>query len=131
MVPAYMMEKKARGAKGFTLIEIAIILTAISILLTIAVSNYADRIKTANKALCAETCRVVEQAEQRYAASEGTHSLSFQDLVDKGYIKAFPRCPSGGVYAWAAFPATSSDYRTVLGCSLHSAPAAEDTAKGK
>ncbi len=75
--------------------------------------------QTAEEALCLNSRRLIEQAEVKHLADYGIHTLSFQDLVDKGYLHEVPQCPAKGVYAWVPVDPASSSYQTKVGCSVH------------
>jgi competence protein ComGC len=107
-----------RDAKGFTLIEIMFaLLTAGFMAVSLALPVYLDHVDKAKERVCISNRRVVEHAEELYFFDNGTRSSSFQELVDRGYLKEKVECPAGGIYAWMPGEA---DY-IYLTCSLHGA----------
>ena len=93
-----------RGEKGFTLIEIMIVVLIIGILLAIAVPNFVKARETSRTKACVANLKQIDSAKEQWAMdnkkAEGdavTNGLT--DLCGTGkYIKKTPVCPSGGTY---------------------------------
>ncbi len=89
--------------KGFTLVEIMIVVAIIGILLAIAVPSFMRARETARLRACQENLQKIDSAKEQWAlennASNGSPSPDVADFVgpDK-YIKKMPVCPSGGSY---------------------------------
>jgi len=94
-----------RGSRGFTLIELMIVVSIIGILAAIAIPNYQWGIIRAKEAVLRETLYNLNSAIDQYNADQGKYPDSLQELVDKGYIrKAIPTDP---------FTKTNTDWQTV------------------
>jgi prepilin-type N-terminal cleavage/methylation domain-containing protein len=94
------------GRKGFTLVEIMIVVLIIGILLAIAIPNFIKARETARLKSCVANLKQIEGAKEQYAMDQklqGTDNVTFpDDLVGaSSYIKSTPECPSGGTYATA------------------------------
>jgi prepilin-type N-terminal cleavage/methylation domain-containing protein len=111
--------------EGFSAIELMIVLAIIG-LLAAGLVRY-QHVKSMDKAR-ASTCQynraLIERAEENYALEKSRLSQSVTDLIDAGYLKTKPSCPSNGVYAWA-----SSAHETIV-CSVHSLIETELTSLG-
>ncbi len=87
--------------KGFTLIEIMIVVLIIGILLAIAVPNFVQARDSSRGRSCVSNLKQIDAAKQQYAMDnrlDGTAAVAEADLVPT-YIKGtFPQCPSGGSY---------------------------------
>ena len=93
--------------KGFTLVEIMIVVAIIGILLAIAIPSFMRARETARAKACQENLQKIDSAKEQWAletnASNGT-VLDNSFLTDanvvgpEGYIKKTPICPAGGVY---------------------------------
>ncbi|MFD2618313.1 competence type IV pilus major pilin ComGC [Terrilactibacillus laevilacticus] len=80
--------------RGFTLIEMMIVLMIISILLLIAVPNMTKSHDIVGKKSCETTVKLVQSQVAAYQMDKGVLPSSIQDLVDGGYIDS-AQCPDG------------------------------------
>lgn len=94
--------------KGFTLVEIMIVVLIIGILLAIAVPNFMRARENSRTRTCIANLRQIEAAKEQWAMDNrqpGTAVPVWNDLVgtgDNGYMKSQPTCPSGGTYTIGA-----------------------------
>ncbi|HMS56526.1 MAG TPA: prepilin-type N-terminal cleavage/methylation domain-containing protein [Fimbriimonadaceae bacterium] len=92
--------KRTRKNKGFTLVEIMIVVLIIGILLAIAIPNFVKARETSRAKTCVANLRQIESAKEQ-ACMEGGHGTAWApgagDL-SPDYIKNMPSCPSGGNY---------------------------------
>ncbi|HRJ27577.1 MAG TPA: prepilin-type N-terminal cleavage/methylation domain-containing protein [Fimbriimonadaceae bacterium] len=91
-----------RKSRGFTLVEIMIVVLIIGILLAIAVPNFIRARESSRAKTCVANLRQIEAAKEQWAMEEkkgATDTPAEADLAgaDK-YLKAWPTCPSGGNY---------------------------------
>jgi prepilin-type N-terminal cleavage/methylation domain-containing protein len=89
-----------RRRKGFTLIEIMIVVLIIGILLAIAIPNFMRARETSRAKSCCANLKQIETAKEQYAMDE---KLADTDPIPEGalwaagaYIKQEPTCPSTG-----------------------------------
>lgn len=93
--------------KGFTLVEIMIVVLIIGILLAIAVPNFMRARENSRTRTCIANLRQIEAAKEQWAMDNrqpGTAQAAWSDLVGtgaNGYMKSQPVCPSGGTYTIA------------------------------
>ncbi len=74
-----------QGSKGFTLIELMIVVAIIGIIASIAIPRYESYVLRGNRAGDAlPALNELMQAQERYAAQNGTYSA---DLTDLGYVE--------------------------------------------
>jgi len=93
--------------KGFTLVEIMIVVAIIGIIIAIAIPGFMRAREVSRATSCQENLIKIEGAVDQWAVeydkSDG-FSLTWADLVGKTlYLKKTPRCRGGGCY-----PATMS-----------------------
>ena len=102
-----MKSKLARnGRRGFTLVEIMIVVLIIGILLSIAVPNFIRARESSRAKSCIANLKVIEGAKEQWAMdrkASPTDTPADTDLygTDK-YIKATAFCPSNGTYTIGA-----------------------------
>jgi general secretion pathway protein G len=78
---------------GFTLVELIVVMSIISILLLIAVPRFASAIKMAKEAVLKEDLHVMRAAIDSYTMDKQKAPQSLDDLVTDGYLKAVPEDP--------------------------------------
>lgn len=82
---------------AFTLVEIMIVVAIIGLLAAIAIPNYVQARKTAQKNACINNLRQIDSAIQQWALNEKKGSgsaVSFSDI--SVYLKSQVVCPAGG-----------------------------------
>lgn len=84
-----------KNEKGFTLIEMLIVLLIISVLILVTVPNVGKHFKTIDEKGCGAFISMVQGQVEAYRVSEMKYP-TVTDLVDKGYLKNNETaCPSG------------------------------------
>lgn len=84
-----------KNQKGFTLIEMMIVLLVISVLLIITVPNIASHNNNINKKGCEGYIKLVEAQVQAYKMDKKV-TPTFQQLNDEKYLKSpDASCPDG------------------------------------
>jgi len=81
------------GARGFTLVELMIVMAVISILLTIAIPAYLQSIKRAREAVLKEDLHTMRSAIDQYTVDKEKAPQTLDDLVQAGYLKVIPVDP--------------------------------------
>jgi prepilin-type N-terminal cleavage/methylation domain-containing protein len=111
-----------RNRKGFTLVEMMIVVLIIGILVAIALPNFLKARENARTRACAANMKQITGAIEIWAMEEkkpaNTPVTSFPniaDLVAGNYLKTYPKCPSGGTYSYTGNDLTDYDIK----CSVH------------
>ncbi|MDY6795240.1 MAG: type II secretion system protein [Actinomycetota bacterium] len=81
--------------KGFTLIELMIVILIVGILVGIAVPVFVSARENSEGKVCKSNLRAIKTASIVYNASSGTYPASVSDLVPD-YMKDDPICPAVG-----------------------------------
>lgn len=106
------MRKSANHEAGFTLMELIIVMSIISILAALAVPRFTAAIKSAHEAVLREDLRVMRTAIESYTMDKQKAPQSLDDLVQDGYLRSIPEDPiTHGKDTWV--PDTSDAYSSV------------------
>ena len=80
-------------ARGFTLMEIVIVMTVISILLAVAIPIYMTHIKRAKEVVLRTNLDEMRRAIDKYTVDKEKAPSSLADLVSAGYLRKIPDDP--------------------------------------
>lgn len=87
------MKKFVRAERGFTLIEMLVVLMIISVLLLIAIPNMTKNNEVAANKGCDATIKLLQTQVHAYEIEQGTVLTGLQDL-ENGYVESI-QCPDG------------------------------------
>jgi general secretion pathway protein G len=82
-----------RAQRGFTLVELMVVMLIIGVLAAIAVPSYVSSIKSAREAVLREDLHVMREAIDSYTMDKDKAPDSLDDLVQAGYLKSIPKDP--------------------------------------
>jgi prepilin-type N-terminal cleavage/methylation domain-containing protein len=112
-----------RGAAGFTLVEIMVVVAIIGLLMSVATVGIGHAINTAKAQTCAMNIEAVESAKSLWGLEnkKGDNDVPSEDDL-KPLLKnnAFPTCPTGGTYTINALSVHAT-------CSVHAAASTPGT----
>lgn len=118
------MIRSLRSNKGFTLVEIMIVVAIIGILIAIAVPGFLKARENSRQKACWENMQKIDGSVQQYILDNNvadqdtavTGGLSIDDLVGEAeYMRFSPVCPSGGTY-------TLQTTGFAVNCDIHAVP---------
>jgi general secretion pathway protein G len=81
------------GQRGFTLIELMVVITIIVILLSLAIPNYQKTILHAQETVLRDDLYTLRSLIDQYTLDKQKAPQSLQDIVDAGYLKQLPKDP--------------------------------------
>ena len=87
------MSRMRKQDEGFTIMELIVVMTIISILMLIAVPRFASAIKMAKEAVLKEDLHVMRAAIDSYTMDKQKAPQSLDDLKQEGYLKEIPVDP--------------------------------------
>ncbi|HNX20234.1 MAG TPA: type II secretion system protein [Acidobacteriota bacterium] len=97
-------ERRKRG-RGFTLVELMIVVALIGLLVGIALPTYKHAQQKAKEAVLRENLFILRQTIDQYFADKGYYPASLQALVDEKYIRKLPVDPITRQADWEEVPA--------------------------
>ena len=83
----------SRSGRGFTLIELMIVLSIIIILMGVAIPNYQRSILHARETVLRNDLYALRSAIDQYTLDKQKAPQSLSDLVTAGYLKQLPKDP--------------------------------------
>lgn len=84
---------RRRKSRGFTLIELMIVISIILILVSIAIPIYNKSIQHAKEAVLRQDLFTLRSVIDQYSMDKGKAPQSLDDLVTAGYLKEIPKDP--------------------------------------
>jgi general secretion pathway protein G len=96
MVSSRQFRGKARSERGFTLLELLIVMTIIAVLAAIAVPSYTNNVRHAKEATLKADLYEMRRAIDSYTVDKQKAPQTLDDLVQAGYLKAMPVDPFTG-----------------------------------
>ncbi len=91
-----------RSQRGFTLIEIMIVVAIIGMLMMIAVPNVVKARKSSQANACMANMKNIDSTIELYKMEQRANPSDLNALVSAGYFKQVPTCPAGGTYTMPA-----------------------------
>ena len=79
--------------RGFTLLELIIVIAIVGILATIAMPALKDVPRRANEAVLKTNLHTLRDVIDQYYGDKGHYPQALQALVDAGYLRALPMDP--------------------------------------
>ena len=94
-----------KTSRGFTLVELMVVLTIIALMLSVVVPDYIGRVQRAEEAVLQENLTAMRDALDKHYADAGRYPASLTDLVSKRYLRSIPADPmTRSASAWVAVP---------------------------
>ena len=95
MTGSRRLRSRTRGAsdRGWTLIELLIVISIIMILASLALVQYRTSVTSAKEAALRSDLFFMRDAIDQYYADKGKYPESLQALVSENYIRAVPKDP--------------------------------------
>ena len=80
-------------SRGFTLIELMVVMTVIALLISIAVPRYFNSVEKAKEATLKQSLSVMRSAIDKFYGDNDRYPESINELVTKKYIRSVPVDP--------------------------------------
>jgi general secretion pathway protein G len=91
--------------KGFTLVELMVVLAVIALLLSVVVPDYMGRMRRAEEAVLQQNLALMRDALDKHYADAGKYPTSLEELVAKRYLRSIPNDPfTHSASTWVPVP---------------------------
>lgn len=88
-----MIGRKWRTARGFTMIELLVVVSIIVILASLGMAQYRQSVVRAREAVLKEDLFRMREAIDQFYADKNKYPASLEDLVSEGYLRDIPVDP--------------------------------------
>lgn len=96
--------KRASRRRGFTLIELVVVLAILALLLTIAVPRYLRTIDNGRVAVQQQNIAALRDAIDKFHGDQGRYPQSLDELVTARYLRSIPVDPTTERADWVVVP---------------------------
>ena len=98
-----------RARRGFTLIELIVVMAIIALLVSLALPRYYRTVDNARDASLRTSLNVMRDAIDKFAADRDRYPDSLDELVQQGYLRQVPADPvTGERESWQMLPPAAS-----------------------
>src|ERR1700691_4929199 len=101
-----------RGIRGFTLIEMLVVITLILMLVAIAIPNYSRNVQLSREAKLHQNLATLNKVIQEYSLDKKKAPGTLDDLVTAGYLKFIPDDITGSPSTWVTEPEVQDENNT-------------------
>lgn len=111
-----------RRKRGFTLIELMIVITIIAVLAAILVPSFKRARARSQLSACVSQCKSTATALEMYAVDndgrfpDGSGLTGLNTLTQGNYLKRLPTCPNRGVCTFLDYVASTAPDRFSFSC---------------
>lgn len=84
--------------KGFTLVEIMIVVAIIAILAAVAIPNFVKYRQSSQATACVANLKQIQAAKENFMMNNTSAPTDVKALVTAKLLKVEPKCPAGGTY---------------------------------
>lgn len=96
---------RRRGCKGFTLIELMVVMALIVVLASVGLTLYTNSVTRAKESVLKEDLFRMRDAIDQYYADKGRYPATLQDLVSDKYLRTIPKDPfTNSADTWREVP---------------------------
>ncbi len=118
---------KHHGDRGFTLIELMVVMSIIVTLATVGLVQYRQSVLFSREAVLRTDLRDMRDAIDQYYADKNQDPTSLDDLVSAGYLRALPKDPfTGSTESWQAIPGDPDPNNPTASMGIHDVKSGSD-----
>ncbi len=121
-------ELRARVQRGFTFMELLIVMVIIAIMAAVAIPRFMTHMKRAKEVVLMQNLWTMRRAIDFYWQDKEKPPTTLDDLVSSGYLREVPKDPMCSDCSWNQIPAPADDVNTAGGIGdVKSSAPGEDT----
>lgn len=98
------VHRPARRPRGFTLIEMTVVIALIGLLLSLAVPRYFASIERGKRSVQQQNLATIRDAIDKFYGDQSRYPESVDELVTRHYLRAMPVDPLTGKSDWVVVP---------------------------
>jgi general secretion pathway protein G len=99
-----------RRRRGFTLIELMVVLTIVGLLLSLAVPRYFHSVQRSKENILRANLATTRDALDKFVGDNGRYPDSLDQLVERRYLRALPYDPiTDSNASWTLIPSQRTD----------------------
>jgi general secretion pathway protein G len=83
----------ALATRGYTLVEVLIVISLIVLLSSVGLATYSNSVRRAREAVLKEDLFRMRDAIDQYYADKNKYPSTLEDLVSDGYLREIPKDP--------------------------------------
>ena len=118
---------KHRAARGFTVIELMVVMSIIVTLATIVVVQYQHSLVFAKESVLRDDLFKMKEAIDQYYADKNQYPASLDDLVSSGYVRELPKDPfTQSTTTWQTIPADPDPANPMATLGIYSVKSGSD-----
>jgi general secretion pathway protein G len=118
---------RLRSSRGFTLIELMVVMSIIVTLATIGLVQYRQSVLMSREAVLKKDLFDLREAIDQYYADKGQDPASLEDLVSSGYIRAMPKDPfTNSTNSWQTVPSEPDPSNPTAAPGIHDVKSGAD-----
>ncbi|EQB3342908.1 prepilin-type N-terminal cleavage/methylation domain-containing protein [Acinetobacter baumannii] len=86
--------------RGFTIVELLVVLSVIALLLSIVTPRYLNKIEAGKEIALRQNLSVIRKSIDQYYSDQGEYPDKLNQLVEKHYLRAIPLDPIAEKHEW-------------------------------
>jgi general secretion pathway protein G len=98
-----------RSPKGFTMIELIVVLAVIGLLLSLALPHYVQTLERGKAHVQQQDLALMREAIDKFHGDQGRYPDQLEDLVRRRYLRAIPVDPYSDQPDWVVVPPESGE----------------------
>lgn len=111
----YVAKSTGKSQKGFTLIEMLVVMAVVALLLSIALPRYFGSLEKSKEVALKENLQTMRTGIDKFYADKGHYPETLEDLVTEKYFRAVPADPvTESTTTWILIPSKDADSPGVM-----------------